>query len=107
MVSKEDKMYELKFEVAKLFDSKCYVCEKTYRGKRGFLYHHLSYIFGEKIYRDFKSTVDYNLYILPIVKKDPNRFLLLCGPCHTTLEKLKRRKKENLLRLLNALWRTK
>jgi len=103
-MNQSDEMYKMKYEVSKLFGSKCFVCEKKYG--RGFLYHHLVYKFGEPIYRDFSSTIKYNNFILPIIKKEPQRFLLLCSPCHTTLEKLKRRKKENFLRLLIALFRT-
>lgn len=104
MANKTDKMYALKYEVSKIFNSECFVCRKRYG--RGFLYHHLKYFFNEKIYRDFRSTIDYNNYILPIVKENPDRFLLLCSPCHTTLERLKRRKMENRRRLLLALWLT-
>lgn len=106
MVSQQDKMYKLKYEAAQLYGGKCFVCEKKYVERRGFLFHHLKYIFGEPTYRDFPDTIKYNLFIIPIVLKEPNRFLLLCKQCHTTLEKLKKRKKENFLRLLIALFRT-
>lgn len=102
MANNHDKMHRLKKEAAELFDSECFVCHKKYG--RGFLFHHLKYIFGEHTYRDFEDTVKYNLYIIPIVIKNQYRFLLLCKKCHTTLERLKQRGRANLLRLLIALW---
>lgn len=98
---KEPSYFPEKRKVAELFNSECFVCRRPF-GK-GFTFHHLRYIDGEKTYRDFDDNVDYQLYILPIVKSDPKRFLLLCKKHHSALEKLKRFKQETLARLLEAV----
>jgi len=105
MPSKALKMYKKKKLVAEaFFRNECFVCRKAYG--RGFTYHHLSYVFGEKIYRDFPDTIKYNLYILPIVAKNPERFMLLCKKHHTAVTRLKQYAKNTLLRLLIAVWNT-
>ena len=102
-MTKKDDSDSLKRKIAakKQFDLKCKVCHKKY-GKF-FTFHHKQYIAGEKIYKDFKTTYDYNLYILPIVDKDPNRFALLCKGHHTLVEKLKRFKLDKLERLFKVV----
>jgi len=102
---KEPSYFPEKREVAKLFNSECFVCKRPF-GK-GFTFHHLKYIQGEKTYRDFDDNADYQRYILPIVRAQPQRFLLLCKKHHSALEKLKRFKKETLTRLLQAVRMTK
>jgi len=98
-------MHKLKRETAELFGGVCFICNKPFG--RSFLYHHLNYRFNERTYRDFEGdTVKYNLYILPIVRKEPDRFLLLCGRHHTVLSRLKKFGKLNLLRLLLAVYLT-
>lgn len=89
----------------KQFKGVCFVCHKKF-GKR-FLFHHLTYIEGEKTYRDFTNSEDYQRYILPIVEANPQRFMLLCHKHHSVLEKLKRFKEENLNRLIKAVKMTK
>tara|TARA_R100000406_G_C3098382_1_gene121298 strand:- start:885 stop:1208 length:324 start_codon:yes stop_codon:yes gene_type:complete len=103
MPSKVEEAYKLKRKVAgmKQFDLKCRVCHKKY-GKN-FTFHHKKYVTGEQIYKDFRSTHDYNLYILPRIEQDPNRFVLLCGAHHTLVEKLKRFKKDKLKRLFDVV----
>ena len=65
---------------AKLFNNICYVCEKKFGGK--FHFHHVQYRNGELKYSDFKSWVQYNEYVLPIIQKIPDKFALLCNTCH-------------------------
>ena len=60
-----------------------------------------------KYTKTFKTTYDYNLYILPIVDKDPNRFALLCKGHHTLVEKLKRFKLDKLERLFKVVKESK
>ena len=99
------RVYQYKLDTAlDYFGGYCDGCQKKY--DRGFTFHHRSYIFGEKTYRDFKNTVDYNEYIIPIVRKDPARFNLLCMKCHRTVSKLKLWKKENLLKILLIVFST-
>src|SRR5438093_13473387 len=105
MPTQADRMYFKKRIVAeKYFYGVCFVCGRRYG--RGFTYHHLKYVFGEYTYRDFPDTVKYNLYILPIVEKHPERFLLLCKKHHTAVTRLKQYLKINLVRLLLAVWLT-
>ncbi len=85
--------------------NRCYVCHKKF-GKH-FTFHHKRYLASDKIYSDFKTTYDYNLYVLPIIDKDPNRFTLLCKGHHTLVEKLKRFKPERLERLFRVVKESK
>jgi len=73
-----------KREVAKLFDSICYVCHKRY-GK-GFAFHHLFYVEGEKTFSDFGDTYKYHEYILPIIRGRIKGFLLVCKTHHHLIE---------------------
>jgi len=79
--SKKAWVHENKISMAQqYFKGRCFLCRK--KQKKNFLFHHLDYSSGEKTYSDFGNTVDYNEYILPIVKKNPKRFMLLCVPHH-------------------------
>jgi hypothetical protein len=84
------------------FGGVCWFCGKKYG--RGFLFDHIEYVFGEKIYSDFANTVDYNLYILPRVIKDPERFLLSCSPHHTMVGRLRRCGKKLLIKLFLGVY---
>lgn len=101
-MSKKDIVDKLRREVAAMpqFDLKCAVCHRKY-GKY-FVFHHKRYITGDKIYSDFKHTHAYNEYVLPIIKKDPNRFALLCKKHHKVVEMLKMFKDENFERLIKV-----
>lgn len=94
-----------KAEAAKLFGSKCFICERKF-GK-GFTFHHLYYKIGEKTYRDFKNGDDYNEYIVEIVKKNPRQFILLCRKHHIVLEWMLMYKEATFKRLLKAIKMTK
>jgi len=99
-MSKKDIVDKAKRDVAAMpqFDLKCAVCHRKY-GKY-FVFHHKKYLNSDKIYSDFKDTYAYNEYVLPIIKKDPNRFALLCKKHHTSVERLKMFTKENFERLI-------
>jgi len=73
IVEKKNIAYEL-------FEGRCYICRKKY-GK-GFGYHHNDYLDGELKFNDFNDTIWYHAYLLPLVLEDPERFWLLCKPCH-------------------------
>lgn len=79
-VDENSKYLKLKEETATLFGSKCVGCDKEY--EPSFAFHHMNYFDDEKIYSDFDNTADYNLYVLPIVKRNPQRFRLVCCDCH-------------------------
>ena len=82
----------------KYFDGICAVCSRKY-GK-GFAFHHLDYDPKELTYRDFKSSYAYNAYIIPIVIKNPKRFMLLCKKHHSAITHMLRYGEENLVNLI-------
>jgi len=55
--------------------------------------HHIQYLDSDKIYSDFKKknskgnlipdTLAYHKYLIPVVKKDPGRFAMLCSSHHS------------------------
>jgi len=67
-------------QVAELLGSTCKICLK--QPKKNLHFHHIGYRKDEKKHSDFKSWVDYNKYVLPIIIANPNRFALLCITCH-------------------------
>ncbi|MCZ6582602.1 MAG: hypothetical protein O6761_05450 [Thaumarchaeota archaeon] len=87
--SKQIKYLKDKSKTAQIFGSKCIGCGKKYNSS--FAFHHLWYIENEKIYKDFKTTEDYNLYILPIINRNRERFRLVCGDCHAIIEQTKKK----------------
>ena len=101
MVSKKSQYEKLRKEAAMTLGGKCAVCEKRF-GKN-FQFHHLRYITGEPTYRNFKLGIDYNLYILPKIIAEPDRFVLLCRNHHHAVEQLKRFKRDKLHRLINIV----
>lgn len=98
---KKEQVYDLKKETAKLFGFRCFVCLKRF-GK-GFLFHHKWYIEGEPVYKNFKDPLDYQLAVIPIVKKTPKQFYLLCHAHHHAVETLKRFKIDKYKRLLQVV----
>jgi hypothetical protein len=66
------------------FGGVCFVCKKKF-GK-GFSFHHLNYKKGRLTYKSFTSTVNYHKYVLPEIKKEPWRFILLCKAHHHFVE---------------------
>lgn len=103
-------VYELIFDLSKLFDSQCEVCLRKMRGPTpGFTFHHLTYKKNEKTHRNFTSRLKYYKYITPIIKKEPERFAFLCNPCHHSLDGprgLNRRNRPNVIRLFLMYLRT-
>ncbi len=74
-------IYNEKKKVADdLFGGRCEGCRRSYGS--GFAFHHLKYYDDEKTYCDFTSSKEYNKYLLPIVRKRPHDFSLLCRKCH-------------------------
>lgn len=67
-----------------LFDLQCFVCHKTY-GK-GFSFHHVNYRPGRFRYSHFNNTINYHRYVLPEIRAEPHRFLLLCKAHHHLVE---------------------
>lgn len=106
-MGKKEIVEKLKHDVASMpqFDLKCYVCHRKF-GKY-FVFHHKTYINGDKIYSDFKDTYAYNEYVLPVIRNDPNRFALLCKKHHKVVEMLKMFKPENFDRLVKVVKESK
>jgi len=101
-MNKKDKIKNYRKTVAeRLFNSRCFVCHKKF-GK-GFGWHHIKYKKNEKIYSNFKSSLTYQLYILPIIEMRPDDFRLLCRGHHRLTEILKRFKPERFERLTDVV----
>ena len=102
---KKTRFKELRVEkeaVAKLFQSRCYVCRRKY-GKK-FTFHHKTYTDGEKHYADFNGNQrEYLEYILPIIRKKPKQYALLCGRHHIAVEIGKRYNADTFERLIRLV----
>jgi hypothetical protein len=109
-------VYQLIFELSKLFGSECEVCgKKMKRPMPGFTIHHLEYRKGEKTHKNFLSRLKYYQYLKPIILKALKDgtihiiFAFLCNACHHSIDGprgLNRRKKINVLRLFLMWYRT-
>lgn len=104
----KDQVYKIILSLAKLFQSRCYVCHKKCTEGKYFVIHHKIYKVNEKIYSDFKKNgrpdrLAYYQYLEPIVRKEPKRFALVCNKDHFATETLKRYKKDKLKRLLRLV----
>ena len=67
-------------KVATLLGGRCILCLKKFGAN--FHFHHIGYRKDEKRHSDFKSWINYNEYVLPIINKIPEKFALLCNTCH-------------------------
>ncbi|HEC64558.1 hypothetical protein LCGC14_1663690 [marine sediment metagenome] len=90
---------------------KCYVCGCRI-SKRGMTIHHLEYIFNDIVHKNYKprndsNTLRYYTDLEPLTIENPKRFMYLCNPCHTSVEKLNRFGDKKLGRLLKARRLTK
>ena len=79
-MNKIDKIKLKRKDVSITLGGECVICLKKF-GKN-FHFHHIEYRVGEKKHSDFKSWIDYNLYVLPIIQSIPEKFALLCNTCH-------------------------
>ena len=70
------------------FGGVCYVCGRKYKSGGYFVFHHLWYKKGEKVYSDFKKQADYWSYVEVEIRKQPSRFILLCRGHHRAVESL-------------------
>jgi hypothetical protein len=67
---------EKKRELARKFNSRCYVCHRAF-GK-GFLFHHIYYDGGEPK----QGTNEYYEYVFNQIETHPEQFYLLCRAHH-------------------------
>ena len=72
-----------------LFEFRCFGCRKPYGDGKNFAYHHQDYDESRKTYKDFKSTIEYNRYVLGEVITFPERFVLFCKSCHNRMDNFK------------------
>ena len=94
---KKPSWWKEKESVAKLFQSRCYVCHKRF-GKK-FTFHHLHYEDITTIYRD----KDYHEKLYKDIRRHPAQFLLVCNRHHYAIENLKRYSKPIFDRLVKAV----
>lgn len=84
----------------------CYVCHAK-KARGGMTFHHLEYLQGEKTYADFKSPLDYYVYLEKQIRENPKRFLYVCNVHHQAIERLARWKGKNRERLIKAVRMTR
>lgn len=107
-LTRKGEISKIKTELAKLpeFNSECYVCLAKV-SKRGFTFHHKSYIKKDVIRKNYplneKGTLDYYRDLAPLIRKNPKRFLWVCNPHHQSITRISRFNKDNLNRLIHAV----
>ena len=109
-------VYEIIFELSKLFGGRCEMClKKMPKPMSGFTLHHLCYREGEKTHKHFLDRLKYYKYLAPIIYFAHElgllywTFAFLCNKCHNSLDGIKglnRRKDMNVLRLFMMWLRT-
>jgi len=109
-MNKRLKAEEVKKQIGEIIGADCFVCGcKKARG--GMTVHHLWYIFNDVVYKNYERNdsgkLKYYQELLPLVREQPTRFMMLCNKHHQALERLNRYKEETLERLLMALKLTK
>lgn len=92
-------VYGLITEAASLLGRRCALCHRKFKHPKGWLVHHEKYKKGEKRHGDFDNRLSYYEYLLPIIRKEKNRFKLLENPCHQAVTRLNNWKPENRKRL--------
>src|SRR3990167_9595676 len=105
-MNKQQLVYQEKLVVAKLpnFKSRCAVCKTKITPRKGFTFHHLWYLNGERNYSDFDNdTLAYHTYLIPLIKENPNRFKLVCRNHHVILERMLRWNDASLRRLIRLV----
>lgn len=91
-----------------LFDGCCYTCGMVATlGRPGFHFHHVQYHPQESDYSRSSRALSVRLRRLAEVKKNPDRFRLLCAGCHVTLSRMHHLRQQcgdmNMNRLLELL----
>ena len=75
----------------------CSVCLKRMpESGKGFALHHLRYLESDRRHGDFTRVKEYYEYLAdgPVVN-EPERFRLLCNPCHQVVTRLRRIKSDD------------
>ena len=90
----------------KYFDNKCWVTHEKFK-PRGFVIHNLRYIENDVERKDYpsgeKGRYAYLKDLVPLIERDPKRFVLIKNGIHTRLDHVRRgltrMKRENFIRL--------
>ena len=97
----------------KYFDNRCFCTHEKFK-PRGFVIHHLKYIENDVERKNYpKGEIGRYKYLkdlLPLIEKDPDRFVLIKNGVHTRLDHVRRgltrMKKDNFLRLVMLVFMT-
>lgn len=97
----------MKYLAEKYFDNRCFCTHEKFKS-RGFVIHHLRYIPNDVERKNYPAgesgRYQYLKDLLPLVEKEPERFVLIKNGIHTRLDHVRRgltrMKRENFLRLV-------
>ena len=104
----KEELNQLFQSVIKKFKSRCWICKGEYNTDEAFVFHHLEYLPTDKMYSDFKlpngepDRLSYHRYLIPIIKKNPKRFMMLHWKHHWLAESWARLKPENFERMVKV-----
>ena len=104
----------MRFLAETYFDNMCFCTHEKFKD-RGFVIHHLYYINNDVIRSDYpageKGRFEYLTDLVPMIKKNPDRLVLIKNGNHTRLDHVRRgltrMKRENFLRLVLLVFMTK
>lgn len=104
----------MRYLAEKYFDNRCWVTHEKFK-PRGFVIHHLHYIQNDVERKNYpngeKGRLQYLKDLVPMVEKDPKRFVLIKNGIHTRLDHVRRgltrMKRENFIRLAKLVMMTK
>lgn len=104
----------LSYLASKYYNNRCFVTLTKFK-KSGFVIHHLWYIEGDIVRKNYPKTPkgrdDYYADLLPLVENMPFRFILITNGIHTKLDHVRngvsRLKRENQYRFIVALLMTR
>jgi hypothetical protein len=88
--SEKQTIYELKDTVAPLFGSRCFITGARLTKEHTLSFHHLWYLPNEKRYKDFPNTIEYHRYLIPLIIKNPKRFILVEPKIHHIIGQMAR-----------------
>ena len=104
----------MRYLAEKFFENRCYVTHEKFKDK-GFVIHHLRYINNDVERHMYPAgengRFQYLKDLVPLVEKDPKRFVLIKNGIHTRLDHVRRgltrMKRDNFLRLVRLVIMTK
>ena len=104
----------MSYLASKYYENRCYVTHRKFKD-RGFVLHHLWYIQNDVERKNYpkgeKGRLEYLMALLPLVERDPERFVLITNGIHTRLDHVRRgltrMKRDNFIRLVNLVFMTR